>query len=65
MSWYVAWMDRLEVEHPELFCLYDEIRTTQPRLFKQMMDEIWQVNNGVDYEVVKKQSETDQLELLL
>ena len=65
MSWYVAWMDKLEEEHPELFNLYDEIRTTQPRLFKQLMDEIWQVNNGADYEVVKKQSETDQLELLL
>ena len=65
MSWYVAWMDRLEVEHPKLFCLYDEIRTTNPSLFEQLMDEIWQVNNGVDYEVVKKQSETDQLELLL
>lgn len=65
MSWYVAWMDKLEDEHPILFSLYDEIRTTNPGLFEQLMHEIWQVNNGIDYQVVKKQSDTKQLELLL
>ena len=55
MSWYVAWMDKLEDEHPILFSLYDEIRTTNPSLFEQLMHEIWQVNNGIDYQIVKKQ----------
>lgn len=65
MSWYVSWMYKLEEEHPELFVIYDDIRTNNPVLFKQLMDEIWQVNNGMDYAVVKKQYETNQLELLL